>query len=209
MSRPGTGISDPLCATQFSCSVCARRHLVVAREAQLAIDDVEDRVGAPVGRSVARQRGRVPPPHSSVKITFVPSLLNVAECQYAKFWSAAWSSRDGCTGSEMSSRIPFPAQAPAASPASGNTVMSWHRSCQRLLRTGPVIAPATEPGDRAAGGIAQKWRSGSRCAPVCGAASGTSMTSMLKSAVWDPRRPADPSSPRAPSRADGVPVPDT
>ena len=33
------------------------------------------------GRSVARQRGRVPPPHSSVKITLVPSLLNVAECQ--------------------------------------------------------------------------------------------------------------------------------
>ena len=22
MSRPGTGTSDPLCATQFSCSVC-------------------------------------------------------------------------------------------------------------------------------------------------------------------------------------------
>jgi hypothetical protein len=31
-----------------------------------------------IGRAAAR---RVPPPHSSVKITFVPSLLNVAECQ--------------------------------------------------------------------------------------------------------------------------------
>ena len=31
--------------------------------------------------SIARQRGRVPPPHSSVKITLVPSLLNDAECQ--------------------------------------------------------------------------------------------------------------------------------
>jgi hypothetical protein len=29
-----------------------------------------------------RHRGRPPPPHSSVKMIFVPSLLNVAECQY-------------------------------------------------------------------------------------------------------------------------------
>ena len=34
--------------------------------------------------SVARQRAAVPPPHSSVKMTLLPSLLNVAECQYAK-----------------------------------------------------------------------------------------------------------------------------
>jgi len=34
-----------------------------------------------VGGSIARQRGRVPPPHSSVNMTFLPSLLNVAECQ--------------------------------------------------------------------------------------------------------------------------------
>ena len=69
--------------------------------------------------SLARQRGRVPPPHSSVKITFVPSLLNVAECQYAKFLSLTASSRTGWTGSRMSIRIPLPAHAPAASPISG------------------------------------------------------------------------------------------
>jgi hypothetical protein len=45
------------------------------------------------GRSVARQRGAVPPPHSSVKMTVVPSLLNVAECQYAKFGSTTSSMR--------------------------------------------------------------------------------------------------------------------
>ncbi|PYR73990.1 MAG: hypothetical protein DMF86_19280 [Acidobacteria bacterium] len=66
----------------------------------------------------------MPPPHSSVKITLVPSLLNVAECQYAKFLSVTWSRRTGWTGSEISSRMPLPEHAPAASPISGNTVMS-------------------------------------------------------------------------------------
>ena len=58
------------------------------------------------------------------KMIFVPSLLNVAECQYAKFLSTTWSSRTGFTGSEISSRMPFPAHAPAANPIAGNTVMS-------------------------------------------------------------------------------------
>jgi hypothetical protein len=71
------------------------------------------------GRSVSRQRGAVPPPHSSVKISFEPSLLNVAECQYAKFGSVTSSMRFGFAGSAMSIRIPFPEQAPAASPISG------------------------------------------------------------------------------------------
>src|SRR5688572_19233249 len=78
------------------------------------------------GRSVDRHRGRVPPPHSSVKITFVPSLLNVAECQNAKFLSDTSWMRTGFIGSEMSRRIPLPEQAPAARPTSGKTVMSWH-----------------------------------------------------------------------------------
>ncbi len=72
-----------------------------------------------LGGSVARQRGRVPPPHSSVKTTFVPSLLKVAECQYAKFLSATASIRTGCDGSEMSSRMPLPEHAPAARPIAG------------------------------------------------------------------------------------------
>jgi hypothetical protein len=61
-----------------------------------------------------------------VKTTFVPSLLNVAECQYAKFASVTLAIRFGLTGSEMSSRIPSPWQAPAARPSSGYEVMSWH-----------------------------------------------------------------------------------
>src|SRR5256885_327940 len=79
-----------------------------------------------VGGSVARQRGCVPPPHSSVKITLVPSLLNEAECQYAKLGSTTSSTRTGWTGSLMSNRMPFPEQAPAASPTAGYAVMSWH-----------------------------------------------------------------------------------
>ena len=102
------------------------RQLVVARELQLAVDDVEERVGAPLRLVGHRQRAAVPPPHSSVKMTLVPSLLNVAECQYEKFGSATASSRTGFTGSEMSSRMPLPWHAPAASPISGYEVMSWH-----------------------------------------------------------------------------------
>ena len=68
----------------------------------------------------------MPPPHSSVKITLVPSLLNVAECQYEKFGSATASIRTGFTGSEMSTRRPLPWHAPARSPISGNAVTSWH-----------------------------------------------------------------------------------
>ena len=50
------------------------------------------------------------PPHSSVKMTLVPSLLKVAECQYAKPGSTTASIRCGFSGSEISNRIPLPAQ---------------------------------------------------------------------------------------------------
>ena len=39
--------------------------------------------GRPVTGSAARHRGDVPPPHSSVNTTFVPSFEKVAPCQYA------------------------------------------------------------------------------------------------------------------------------
>ena len=70
-----------------------------------------------VGGSIARQRGRPPPPHSSVKRTFDPSLLNVAECQNAKFESLTAATRFGFAGLRMSRRIPFPAQVSLRSPA--------------------------------------------------------------------------------------------
>src|SRR5688572_30564570 len=76
--------------------------------------------------SVARQRGARPPPHSSENRIFVPSLLNVAECQNAKFESETASRRTGFTGSRMLSRMPWPPHAPPARPADGYTVMSWH-----------------------------------------------------------------------------------
>ena len=63
MSRPGTGTREPLCATQFSCSVLRSRHLEVAPELQLAVDDVEDRVGAPlpgIGRPASRTPAAAP-----------------------------------------------------------------------------------------------------------------------------------------------------
>jgi hypothetical protein len=58
------------------------------------------------GLSVDRQRGCEPPPHSSEKRIFVPSLLNVAECQKEKFESATAPMRLGCATSWMSSSSP-------------------------------------------------------------------------------------------------------
>jgi hypothetical protein len=55
---------------------------------------------------VERHLGEPPPPHSSVKRIFEPSLLNVAECQKAKFESAAASTRLGLATSRMSSSRP-------------------------------------------------------------------------------------------------------
>ncbi len=50
-----------------------------------------------------------------MKTTLVPALLNVAECQNAKFVvSRTTSVTTGCARSEMSSRMPSPMHAPAA-----------------------------------------------------------------------------------------------
>src|SRR3989454_8140218 len=58
------------------------------------------------GLSVARHLGCPPPPHSSEKRSLVPSLLNVAECQYEKFESDTASIRLGLATSRMSSSSP-------------------------------------------------------------------------------------------------------
>src|SRR5579864_1415150 len=76
--------------------------------------------------SLARHLGPPPPPHSSEKSSLVPSLLNVAECQYEKFESSTAATRNGCAGSWMSSSRPYPSQAPPAYPTWAYTVMSWH-----------------------------------------------------------------------------------
>src|SRR3954465_7776460 len=77
-------------------------------------------------RSVERHLGWPPPPHSSENRIFVPSLLNVAECQYEKFESATASRRTGAAGFDTSSKKPCPSQAPPARPSAGYTVISWH-----------------------------------------------------------------------------------
>jgi hypothetical protein len=112
-----------------------------------------------------------------VKITFVPSLLKVAECQNAKLGSITSSIRTGLTGSEMSIRIPLPWQAPAASPTAGNAVMSW-QALVALVRWVP--GPWSPPGHRPCGllvtgsAISRAWLT---MKAVSGAASGTWITS--------------------------------
>ncbi len=61
-----------------------------------------------------------------MKTTLVASVLNVAECQKAKFSvSLTRSMTLGATGFFMSMMMPSPMHAPAAMSFSGKTVMSW------------------------------------------------------------------------------------
>jgi hypothetical protein len=50
--------------------------------------------------------GDVPPPHSSVNTTFLPSLLKTAVCQSEKFVSAFASRRTGFSGFDTSTSSP-------------------------------------------------------------------------------------------------------
>src|SRR5687768_14849610 len=78
------------------------------------------------GPVAALQTAATPPPSSSVKTTLSPALLNVAECQNAKFTvSRTRVITRGCSGLAMSSRMPSPMHAPAARSLAGKTVMSW------------------------------------------------------------------------------------
>ena len=76
-------MSEPLWATQFSLSPCAAGHFVITRELQFVVLHVEDRIRTPFVRIVGTAARSVPPPHSSVNTTFLPSFENDAECQYA------------------------------------------------------------------------------------------------------------------------------
>jgi hypothetical protein len=110
-------------------------------------------------------------------------LLKVAECQKAKLSSTTWASRTGFTGSEMSSRMPLPEQAPAAMPISGYTVMSWHwRVSRELCVPGPWSPPCQRSEMSPLSGSA-KMRGRLTMRASCGEARGTWMTSMPNSAV--------------------------
>ena len=80
-SRPGTGMMLPLWATQFSFSLWADGSLWKLWPVRVRSSIVAIMLAPQVAGSSARQRGLVPPPHSSVKTTLSPALLKVAECQ--------------------------------------------------------------------------------------------------------------------------------
>ena len=96
MSRPGTGTSPPLCDTQFSCAACAVGILKYACCVYFRFASMVRIVLPPISIiDVFWHIGPVPPPHSSVNTTFLPSLLNTAVCQSEKFVSARASRRTG------------------------------------------------------------------------------------------------------------------
>ena len=78
-SRPGTGMMPPLCATQFSSADCADGSLKYARCVCCFLASREMTVLPPSSIMLeAWHIGPVPPPHSSVWMSFLPSLLNAA-----------------------------------------------------------------------------------------------------------------------------------
>src|ERR1700712_4089655 len=70
--------------------------------------------------------GPVPPPHSSVQMLFLPSLLKPAVCRPWKLLvSVRVDSRTGFSGFEMSTRMPWLEQAAASRCIAGYAVTSW------------------------------------------------------------------------------------
>src|SRR6185436_14382398 len=107
MSRPGTGISPPLCETQFSSAVCAVGILKYACCVYFPFASIERIVLPPISIiELAWHIGDVPPPHSSVNTTFLPSLLKTAVCHSEKFVSDLASRRTGFSGLETSTSNP-------------------------------------------------------------------------------------------------------
>src|SRR5688500_2150129 len=107
MSRPGTGISPPLCDTQFSSAVCTVGILKYECCLYCRFASMERIVFPPISIiELDWHLGDVPPPHSSVNTTFLPSLLKTAVCQSEKLVSALAARRTGFSGLEMATRIP-------------------------------------------------------------------------------------------------------
>ena len=105
--------------------------------------------------------------------------------------------------------MPLPEQAPAASPISGKTVMSWHwLVARRGLRARAVVAALPEPGDVAGGGVGEDARPIDDASPSAGAASGTWITSMLKSEVLGSSFGSAPEQPASSSPERTVLVPE-
>src|SRR6185503_1913933 len=107
MSRPGTGIRPPLCDTQFSCALCTDGILKYACCVYFFALSTVMMVLPPISIiELAWHIGDVPPPHSSVNTTFLPSLLNTAVCHNEKLVSVFASSRTAFAGLETSTRRP-------------------------------------------------------------------------------------------------------
>ena len=184
MSRPGIGMSEPLCATQFSVRGLRRRHLVVALERQLVIDDVEDRVGAPVrriGRAAARLRAAAP----LVGEEHLRAV--VVERRRVPVGEVRVGRRVEAHGIRRVADVEQ--QAVAGAGAAGEADFRIDRDVVALVGRslivcvpGPLSPPLFRPAMLPVVGSA-KMRGRLTIFAFCGAASGTWITSMLKSDV--------------------------
>src|SRR5262249_42765587 len=92
--------------------------------------------------------GPVPPPHSSVQMVFLPSLLNPAVCRLWKLLvSVMADSRTGFSGFEMSTMMAWLEHAAASRWNAGYAVTSWQLrgAVFSLMATGFAESPGAPP----------------------------------------------------------------
>ena len=199
MSRPGHRDQRAVVRDAVLGFGLRRRHLVVALEHQLLVDDVENGVGAPVrqvGRAAAGPRAAAP-------------LVGEED-----LGAVVVERRRVPVGEVLVGGVVQPLRvhgirdvhqdAVARAGAGGQADFGEHGDVVALvglagaLRVRAMIAALPQAGDVARSSA--KMRGRLTIFAVCGAASGTSITSMLKSAVFCPCLARGSSSPRAPRR---------
>src|SRR5471032_2909559 len=127
-SRPGTGMRPPLWATQFSSADWAAGSLKYERCVTFLLSALSVRIVLPPISIIelAWHIGDVPPPHSLVTMSFLPSLLNPAVCRPWKLLvSDSAAIRNGFSGFEISTRMPYALHAARRRCFSGYAVTSW------------------------------------------------------------------------------------
>src|SRR3954471_1778561 len=143
----------PLCETQFSSADCAEGSLKYARCVCFLASGLRLMIVLPPSSMMlpAWHIGPVPPPHSSVMMIFLPSLLNPAVCRPWKLLvSVRADRRTGFSGVEILTMLEWLERAAAGRRIAGSAVTSWQ--FRGPVLTGMPPGLAAPPGAGARGG---------------------------------------------------------